>query len=227
LKPLFPLIFVVPLAIPLALGAMFVHFGGGPTVDDVVKDFTHEDSGRRRDALRWMSPLRRTTMWESLREPLHDEHERVRKHAIRVLEKMKNPLSLPLLEEVYEKYPEHRLDVLDAMSNFGFPQVFPYLERRLNDPDPEIRKKAAERIEHLKRVLHQEVCFYSLGEPIYNQLGHIIYSQGILFPEGRAMISEAEKRSAEWLERVEGLRAEKQALDATQGVVKPKQEVAP
>jgi len=184
-----PLVLILPLLVPMALAAVGIRFGGGPTMEQVIARFESPEEDVRVDALRWMRPLRRAILWESVTPMLEDPNPRVRDRAIEVLEKMKNPQALPALDAAFDRRVDDLESITGAMRNAGYPQVFPYLEKRLNDPDEAIRLLAGEEIHSLRGALNQEVCFYSLGDPIYNGLGDMIAAQAALFPAGRERIA--------------------------------------
>ncbi len=83
---------------------------------------------------------------------------------------------------------------MQAIFNMRYPQTMPYLDRVYTDETTtqENREKAGDYIIQTRRALNQEVCFYSLGDYIWNDLGHTIYSQAVLFEKGRETI-EAER----------------------------------
>lgn len=182
---------VLPLLVPMGLGAALIYLGEGPTPREAIADFDHPDAERRKEAFRWIRPLRRATLLDPVLpylDPTMDED--LLEYPIEIVEKMKNPESLPHLEALMAQVDDRdlQLKILDAMLNPRYPHALPYLRRQLDHPDPVVAERARQNIINLRESLNAEVCFYSAGAPIYNALGHAIYSQMLLFEPGRELI---------------------------------------
>jgi len=183
--------FVLPLAIPMALGAAIRGLGTGPYVEtDLAEDLKSEDEEVREEVLSWMSRIRRTTRYEDLLPLLEDPSADVREDVVDTLGKMTNPNALPAMDAAIDDELTNVEDVVFNMAKIGYPQAIPYFEKRLDHPDQDVADEAKEGIIGIRKSLNQEVCFYSLGHPIYNRLGEVIYSQAILFPPGRELARE-------------------------------------
>lgn len=187
MRKTFPLLIVLPLLIPMGLAAVFINVGTGPTTEQVLEDLRSPDAEVRLRALKWLKPLRRTTLAHEVTPLLNDPDAKVREDAVETLEKMKNPEALPALHQALVDGRESPRKILGAMNNAGYPQALDYFAIWAQSDNEEARTNAVQYSELLRRALNQEVCFYSVSRPIYNELGHNIYSQAILFPEGRAM----------------------------------------
>ncbi len=186
---------ILTLAVPMGVAALMINVGTGPTTERVAEDFTHEDVETRKNALKWMTKLRRTMLYELVLPALDDPNSRNREHALGVLEKMKNPDSLPHLKNVLDRAIEkgdwdEADSALGAMDNIGYPQVLPYLWPYLEHPNKDFRYEVGESVLDLRKSLNKEVCFYSVGDKIYNELGHVIYSQAEMFPPGEEDVEE-------------------------------------
>lgn len=195
----------LPLLIPMTMAAAIMGLGTGPTAESLLEDArTAETPRARENALRTFGDLRRTTLYREVLPYLDDESPRVRDRAIRALEKMKNPEFLPDLDRVLvraageEKWGEVE-NIIKAMSNMTYPHALPYFARYRDDESfpMKVRLLAGERYINTRMGLNAEVCFYSLGAPIYNKLGFVIYSQAMLFPAGQEMVREVRAAAAE------------------------------
>lgn len=192
----------LPLLLPMALAAAIMGLGTGPTVESLLADARDAETPEaREEALNTFGTLRRTTLYREILPYLDDENADVREEAVRALEKMKNPEFLPHLDEAITRAVQRGdwnevEDIIKAMSNMTYPHALPYFKRYRDDESfpMEVRKLAGERYINTRMGLNAEVCFYTLGAPIYNKLGFVIYSQAMLFPAGQEMVREVRSK---------------------------------
>ncbi len=183
-----PLHFILPLLVPMGLAAVLLNFGAAPTDEKLLADLEHPDPEVREVALEWLAEVRRPSLLEKVHEAVFDPDEDVAEEALEVIDDTESPLSLETLQRAYEERPELRKEVIAVIGDIHFPQVIPILEQYLESPDPEIQEAAREELESMRQSLNHEVVFYSLGKPIFTRLGHVIYSQAVMYPEGREMV---------------------------------------
>lgn len=183
-----PVYFVAPILVPMALGIAILALGGGPRYADILNDLKDPDPKVRRGSLEWLEEIRRPSTGDYVAPLIHDPEKRVREKAVRVLGKTRSPEVLPTLDEAMKIRAAEPKDVLQAMQYLGYPHSFPYLKKYTTDQDPAVARRATEAYTGLIKTLNLEMCFYSVGSPIYNELGSNIHSQVTLFPQGRELV---------------------------------------
>lgn len=189
MRKTFALNFVLPLLLPMGLAGLLVRFGGGPDSEDIIADLNSQDPEVRENALDWLQDIRRPSLLDEVSPFVLDPDLRVAKQAVEVIRRTGSPHSLPVLDEAWEKSQVDRHRILRAYGKIRFPQTLPHLEQHFDDPDPEVAATARKYAREVRVAINHEIVFFSLGNPIYNKMGHLIYSQALLFPEGRQMVA--------------------------------------
>lgn len=194
MKSHLPLAFLLPLLVPMGLGAIMVHFGTGPKMPDIVADLKSPDQETRANALDWLAEIRRPSTLPDLVPVLEDPEPRVRRRAIKAIGKLRNPEAAPLLVNAARTDRENAKDAVQALQFISYSQVLPYFEQLMDEGNPantpELRALAEKNRIDLLKSLNKEASFYSLGDRIWNRLGHAVYSQAVLFAPGRAIARE-------------------------------------
>ena len=183
-----PLHLILPLLTPMVLAGLFVEFGGGPLAGDMVKDLESPDPEKRNDALDWLIPVRRPSLLEHVHPLLFDPDQDVAEEATEVIHETSSMKSLEPLDRAWEETDIERERLLLAYAKIRFPRTLPYIEKHFDHPDPEVREIAREAARGIRLAINHEIVYFSLGTPIYNKMDYLIYSQAMLFPEGREMV---------------------------------------
>ena len=186
-----PLNFILPLLIPMAIAGLMVRFGGGPTSEDVVAELESQDPEVRERALEWLQVIKRPSLLDEATPHMFKENEPdpdVADEALEVIRRTGSPHSLEALDRAFKENHLDQTDVLRAFGKVRFPQTLPYIEKHFDHPDPEVREAARKYAREVRVAINHEIVFYSLGNPIYNKMGYLIYSQALAFPEGREMV---------------------------------------
>lgn len=201
MKKTFPLYFILPVLVPMLLGMVLYHLSSGPTMDELRADLKDPDPERREAALVWMTDTMLPSTVKDIKPLLLDKDEDVRKRAYRAIGKLRNPNAIEPLYEAYLAHPEQWKDIFSAMKATTQPQALPYFQHIAGTAEGDVSERAARYRKDLHGTLNLEISFYSLGSPIYNELGHVIYSQAVLFPEGQQRVAEGNPLKEEVDER--------------------------
>jgi hypothetical protein len=182
-----PLHFLAPVLVPMACAVAMLALGSGPGYKDALEQLKDADKDMRRDALDWLEEIRRPSVVPHLAPLLEDPESRVREKAARVLGKMRSPDALPHLHGAMLRGDMDPGDVAHAMRQVGYPHALAYFEEYLEHADPGVREAAEKERVQLLLALNKEMCFFAVGAPVYNELGHSILSQALMFEEGRRL----------------------------------------
>ncbi len=190
--------FVLPLLVPMACAGLLVKFSVGPSAHDALRQLESDDPRVRERAMEWLLDAPLPSTLDEIYPHLYDNDLEVAEEALKTIRRIGGYGSLEELDHAFHESELPKKDIIEAYSRIRYPQTLPYVEKHLDHADPEIAEAARESIESLRTDMNQEIVFFGLGNPIYNQMGYMIYSQAVLFPEGREMVEGTSTEPEGW-----------------------------
>jgi HEAT repeat protein len=111
----------------------------------------------------------------------------LRYHAIRALGRLRAEAAAAELERLFPRATGHeRLEILAALIRIGAPGLLPFLEQRLRDPEPEVRRVAADGIARVASAAQLPLLVQLAHDPDWSIRNHAGWGLGRLaLPQGR------------------------------------------